>query len=291
MERLKKTYGSVTVHDGPDRPTKEELVKVSKGYDVAICGMAEEFDADVAAAANQLKAIGTLSIGLDHLDLDALQSAGVSVVSVEEANVVSVAEHTWMFILSLHKRLLESHRSVVEGSGRDSLNERPVDVSGRTLGIVGAGSIAHEVAKQSEAFDTETLVWTFNPDHHDEFDSLAVTFIQDLGYLIDQSDVVTIHLPLSEKTEDIIDGDLLAAVDNEKLRVLVNTSRADIVADEVYNQIGKGAFDAAGLDVFPEDLPTRVSDRVYFTPHTAGITQEASDRMREEILRRLEETL
>jgi phosphoglycerate dehydrogenase-like enzyme len=288
MERLRETYGSVTVHDGPDRPTKADLEKVARDYDVAVCGMAEEFDEDVAVAADRLKAIGTLSIGLDHLDLEALRSAGVTVVNVEEANVISVAEHTWMFILSLHKRLIESHRSVVEGSGRDGLDERPADVNGRTLGVVGAGSIGYEVAKQAEAFGTETLVWTFNPDHHEEFDALAATFVQDLPDLIDRSDVVTIHLSLSEKTEGLIDGDLLTDVNKDRLRVLVNTSRSEIVAREVYDRLGDGTFDAAGLDVFPNDLPDETSDRVYFTPHTAGITQEASDRMREEVLRKLE---
>ena len=291
MQRLRETYGSVTVHEGPDRPTKADLEMVARDYHVAVCGMAEKFDEDVAAAADRLKAVGTLSIGLDHLDLEALRSAGVTVVNVEEANVVSVAEHTWMFILSLHKRLIESHQSVVGGSGRDGLNERPVDVNGRTLGVVGAGSIGYEVAKQAEAFGTETLVWTFNPDPHDEFDALAATFVRDLTDLVDRSDVVTIHLPLSEKTEGLIDGDLLTDVNKDRLRVLVNTSRAEIVAREVYDRLGDGTFDAAGLDVFPNDLPGETSDRVYFTPHTAGITQEASDRMREEVLRKLEETL
>ena len=290
MDRLRETYGSVTVHEGPDRPTKAELADVAKDYDVAVCGMAEQFDADVAAVADRLKTVGTLSIGLDHLDLNALRSAGVSVVSVEEANVVSVAEHTWMFILSLHKRLLESHRSVVDGSGRDGLCERPVDVSGRTLGVVGAGSIGHEVARQAEAFGTETLVWTFNPDRHDEFDALAATFVRDLANLVDRSDIVTIHLPLSARTENLIDRELLATVERGRPRVLVNTSRADIVGDEVYNRVGDGAFNTAGLDVFPEDLPSETTDRVYFTPHTAGVTQEASDRMRDEVLRKLEAT-
>lgn len=291
MQQLRETYGSVTVHEGSDRPTKAELRTVASGYDVAVCGMAEEFDAEVAAAADRLKAVGTLSIGLDQLDLDALRSAGVSVVSVEEANVVSVAEHTWMFILSLHKRLLQSHRSVVDGSGRDGLSERPVDVNGRTLGVIGAGSIGYEVAKQAEAFSMETLVWTFNPDHHDEFDPLAATFVRDLVDIVDRSDIVTIHLPLSEKTEDLINEDILSAVDTERPRVLINTSRAEIVANEVYNRIGEGAFDRAGLDVFPDTLPTRASDCVYFTPHTAGVTREASERMNDEVLRKLEETL
>lgn len=291
MERLHEEYGSVTLHEGPDRPTKAELKTVARDYDVAVCGMAEEFDADVAAAVDNLEAIGTLSIGLDHLDLDALESAGVTVVNVEEANVVSVAEHTWMFILSLHKRLIESHRSVVEGSGRDGLDERPVDVNERTLGVIGAGSIGYEVARQAEAFRTETLVWTFNPEGHDEFDSLESTFINDLAELVDRSDVVTIHLPLSEKTESLIDGELLEDVNDTESRLLINTSRSDIVAGEVYEQIGEdGVFDAAGLDVFPDDLPATASNRVYFTPHTAGITKEASDRMRTEVLRKLENT-
>lgn len=288
MEQLRKMFGSVTVHEGPGRPTKTELKKVAKEYHVAICGMAEEFNRDVAEAVEKLEVIGTLSIGLDHLNTDALVAQGVTIINVKKANVISVAEHTWMLILALHKRLLDSHRAVMDGVGRDGLSERPVDINGRTLGIIGAGPIAYEVAKQSEAFDIETLVWTFNPKHHDEFDSLSSSFVNDLATLVDQSDVVSIHIQLSEKTRELFDANLMKQVDSDKSRILINTSRSDIVADDIYNQIGKGeGFDAAGLDVYPSELPEQTSERIYFTPHTAGITQEASRRMREEVIQKV----
>lgn len=292
MGRLREEYASVTLHDGPDRPTKSELETVAADYEVAICGMAEEFDAEVAAAVDRLEALGSLSIGLDHLDVDALRSQDVTVVNVDEANVRSVAEHTWMLILSLHKRLLESHRSVLDGTGRDGLSERPVDIADRTLGIVGAGSIGYEVAKQAEAFGLDTLVWTFNPDRHDEFDSLDSTFVRELPELVNRSDIVTIHIQLSEKTTGLIDTELLESVSEERPRTLINTSRAGIVARDVYTRIGNGrVFNAAGLDVYPDELPEDPPERVYFTPHTAGVTQEAGERMRDEVLRKLTQAL
>lgn len=292
MEQLRATFGSVTVHDGPDRPTKAELKTVAKNYHVAICGMAEEFDSDVAAAVERLNIIGSLSIGLDHLDIDALRAKDVDIVNINEANVTSVAEHTWMLILGLHKRLLESHRAVIDGTGRDGLSERPVDVAHRTLGIIGAGSIAYEVARMADAFGLETLIWTFNPDHHDEFETLESSFVADLAALIDQSDIVSIHIQLSEKTRNLLDADLVEQANMDRSRALINTSRSEIVADAIYNRISEGeVFDAAGLDVYPSNLPDEAGDRIYFTPHTAGITQEASRRMRDEVIRKIKDEI
>lgn len=292
MARLEKLFDSVTVHDGPASPSTDERKQIVKEHDVVLCGIAEEFDAEVARSVEQLTTLGSLSIGLDHIDVEAFRDRGVCVVNVEEANVTSVAEHTWMLILAVRKRLFASHHAALDGAGSEGLAERPTEVQGKTLGIVGAGSIGYEVATQARAFDPEILAWTFHPDRHPEFDDLGVRFVTRLAELIDRSDIVTLHLPLSEKTRGLIDTELLADVDRERDRTLINTSRAEIVAPAVLERIEDGwVFDAAGLDVYPEGFPDHDTGRIYFTPHTAGITQEATRRMREEVVAKIEETL
>ncbi|PSQ02265.1 hypothetical protein BRC92_08980 [Halobacteriales archaeon QS_4_69_31] len=286
VDRLEGVCGPVTVHPGPNRPDRETLKRVVGEYDVVVCGVFEEFDREVAEAADGLRALASLSAGLDHVDTAAFRERGVAVVGVEEANVVSVAEHALMLVLAVEKRLVESHRAVLDGEGRDGLAGRPRELQGKTVGVVGAGPIAHAVAERAAAFGTDVLVWTFRPENHGEFEALGAQFVADLADLVERADVVTLHLPLTEKTRSLVDLDLLAGVEADRHRTLVNTARAGIVDPAVLDRVGEGfVFDAAGLDVYPEDPPER--ERVYYTPHTAGVTREATARMRRELVENL----
>lgn len=202
---LEPAFDEVVVHPGPDRPTRAELKRVGRSHDAAVCGVAETFDAEVAAAADRLSVLGTLSTGRDHLDVEALQRAGVTVVDAAGANAVSVAEHTWTLILALSKRLVEANEAVRTGEGRDGLARWPTELDGKTLGVVGAGPIAHEVLRRAEGFGVEPLVWTFHPDQHPEIPDLGGTFVDDLTDLVERSHVVTVHVPLSNRSRGLLD--------------------------------------------------------------------------------------
>jgi len=288
---LREGFDDVTVHPGPDRPDAETLKRVVGEYDAALCGVAEAFDAEVAAAVDDCTALGSLSVGLDHVDVEAFRDRGVDVVNVEEANVVAVAEHTWALALALAKRVVEGHEAVVDGTDRDGLGDRPTELRDRTVGVVGAGPIAHEVTTLAEAFGVDPLVWTFHPDRHPEFDPLDAAFVDDLPALVERSDVVTVHVRLSDRTEGLLSPATLADVSTDRERLLVNTARAPIVDRGVVERVGPdGVFDAVALDVYPDDpvdLAERAAGRVRFTPHVAGLTREATRRMRSEVAGKL----
>lgn len=285
IKSLEQIFNRVDVHPGETRPTRDEIIRIAQDYEVAVCGMAEQFDSKVAENAESLKVIATLSIGRDHIAVDDFVGQGIKIISISQANVVSVAEHTWALILAIQKRLIESNSSVKRGAGRSGLTERPSETMGKSLGLIGAGPIAFRVAKLAKAFGCNTKVWTYHPDQHSEFDELA-EFCSNIETLINESDIVSLHLPLSEKSCGILNDDLLSSVDYKKGRILVNTARADLVDESVTRNIGHGyIFEYGALDVFNSSD----NKNIIYTPHTAGITKEASERMNSEIVAKLKQ--
>lgn len=281
---LEGIFDEVVFQEG-ERPGKEELKSIAKKYEVAIIGTKESMDEEVAEAVEILKTIGTLSAGLDHINVEEFEGQGVDVFNVSQSNSVSVAEHTLSLTLASQKRLLESQKSVLEGKYREGIKERPTELRNKTVGIIGAGSIAKEVIDRLRCFGVNIRVWTFNPDKHTEIEDETVKLVNNLEKLIEKSDVVTVHIPLSDKTESLINSEILSKVDEERHRILINTSRADIVEKSVLESLGKNSvFNSAGLDVYPDNLPENSNERILFTPHTAGLTQESSRRMRNELI-------
>lgn len=288
---LEKIFDQVKIHEGVKRPTKEDLKDIVEKNEAVIIGTQEKMDEAIAEASKNLQAIGTLSSGTYHINSEAFKQRNIEVHSVSQSNTVSVAEHTLGLILALQKRLIQSNKSVLEGEGRKGLTERPAELNKKTVGVVGAGSIAKEVVRKLKPFDVEVKVWTFNPEKHDGMKDTNLELESKLWKLIDSSDIVTIHIPLSAKTEYLISPEILEKVEDGRKRVLINTSRAEIVKESVLaNHLGKDCvFNSAGLDVFQENLPEKISsERKIFTPHTAGLTQESSRRMRDELLVKLE---
>lgn len=285
---LQEVFKQVIIHEGKERPDKEELKDIAKNYESVIIGTQEIMDEEIAESAKNLKSVGTLSTGLDHINLPAFKEKGVEIFSTTQTNSISVAEHTIGLILSLHKRLIESHKSVLEGKDREGLKQRPIELSQKTVGVIGAGSIAEGLVDMLQAFGTKIKVWTFNPEKHTDIENSNIELESDLKQLIKTSDIVTIHIPLSEKTEDLINQKLLHKISTDKSRILIDTSRTEIVEESVLEDLGENsAFNSAGLDVYPKDLPNNSDSRIIFTPHIAGLTQESSRRMRDELVSKL----
>jgi D-3-phosphoglycerate dehydrogenase len=285
---LQEVFSEVIIHEGKGRPSKEELKDIVKEYESIIIGTQEELDEEIAESAKKLKSVGTLSTGLDHIDLPAFEENGIEIFNTGQTNSISVAEHTIGLILSLQKRLIESHKSVLEGKDREGLRERPTELSQKTVGVIGAGSIARELVNILQAFNTKIKVWTFHPEKHRDMENSNVELESDLKQLIKTSDIVSIHVPLSEKTEDLINQKLVRKISTDKSRILINTSRSGIVDKSMLEGLGESSvFNSAGIDVYPEDLPNNSNDRMIFTPHIAGLTQESSRRMRDELVSKL----
>jgi len=238
-------------------------------------------DAALLAAAPRLKVVGRVGVGLDSLDLDALRRRAIQLGFSPGANAASVAEYVLGAVLTVYRRFGEVGAAVAAG-GWDRQGATGREVFGRTLGIVGLGDIGARVARRARAFGME--LYASDPFLHPASFAVQETGVQlvPLDALLERSDVVTLHAPLTPATRQLIGAAELAAMRDGAL--LINTGRGGLV-DEVALAEGlrRGRPGAAVLDVRdPEppaaDGPLRGAPNLWLTPHVAGVTHEALER-------------
>src|SRR5262245_40736548 len=236
-------------------------------------------DAEFYKAAPKLKLIQLVSAGYDRLDIEAARRAGVPVANNGGANSVAVAEHTIMLILSVLKRLAWMHNNVVAGKWRvgDLGEQRVYELAGKTLGIVGLGTIGKKVVRRAKGFDVQILYYDILRLTEDQEDALGVRFAL-LPELLHAADVVSLHVPLSDQTRAMIGAREFAMMKDSA--ILINTCRGPVVDEEaLYQALRTGQIAAAGLDVMVEGPPKGDHslfklDNAIITPHTAGPTKE-----------------
>jgi formate dehydrogenase len=232
--------------------------------------------------APRLKLVLTAGVGSDHVDLAAAAAHGVTVAEITGSNVVSVAEHTVMQILTLVRNYLPAHRQVLEG--RWDIAEaaaRSHDLEGKTVGIVGAGRIGQRVAMRLRPFDVRVLYYDNRRLSTVEEEVLGIRYAL-LDQLIPQCDVITIHSPLTPETDGLFNRERLFAM--KKGAHLVNTARGRIVQTEaLVEALEKGHLGGYAGDVWypqpaPADHPWRRMPNHALTIHVSGTSLEAQQR-------------
>ena len=230
-------------------------------------------------AAPRLRLIQLLSAGYDRADIAAAQRAGVPIANNGGANAVAVAEHALMLMLAVCRRLPLQHANVSAGRWRGSETPRVHELRGRTLGIVGLGTIGKKTARLANAFGMTVQYYDIARLTEDAEDTLGVRF-RLLGELLRSSDIVSLHVPLNPTTRHLIGARELARL--KPGAVLVNTSRGPVVDEAALTEaLGAGRIAGAGLDVFDQEPPDAVNplfalDNVVLTAHLAGPTVESS---------------
>ena len=229
-------------------------------------------------AAPKLKLIQLLSAGYDRADIAAARRARVPIANNGGANAVAVAEHALMLMLAVCRRLPLQHANV--GSGRWRGNEAPRvhELRGRTLGIVGLGTIGKKTARLARAFGLAVRYYDVARLTEDAEDALGVRF-RLLGEILRSSDVVSLHVPLNPSTRGLVGAREIALL--KPTAVLVNTSRGPVVDEAALTEaLGEGRIAGAGLDVFDQEPPDADNplfslDNVVLTAHLAGPTVES----------------
>lgn len=256
----------------------EDLVEVEDA-DVLIVGV-EPVDESLLARASRLRLIQRLGRGHNNIDLEAASRRGIPVCGMPDFNAASVAEHTVMLTLALLRRVFDS--TLLMKAGRwpvaEVVAQGIFDLWGKVVGIVGYGAIGAAVAQRVHAFDARVCVAEQNAEKVDRaFEVVA------LDELLRRSDVVTLHVPLTTETQGLIGPRELALMN--RTAVLINTARGALVDEHALAEaLTNGSLGGAGIDVFSEEPldprhPLRRCPNVLLTPHTAGQTQEAMDRM------------
>jgi len=265
----------LTVSDrwAPDFPEAMREAEYFMGFSRG--GMGKEFY-DMAPA---LRMIQLISAGYDQIDIEAARKAQVPVANNGGSNAIAVSEHALMLILAVLKKLAWLHRNVVSGKWRvgDFANPRLYELHGKTVGIVGLGTIGKKVARRVRAFDAKVQYYDIVRLTEDQEDALGVRFAL-FRELLETSDVVTLHVPLTDVTRGMMGAREFAAM--KPSAILINTCRGPVV-DEValHKALTSGQIAGAGLDVMVEeppkpDHPLFALDNVIFTPHMAGPTWE-----------------
>ncbi len=248
-----------------------------KGFEAVIVGV-QRITREMLQNSS-VKIIAKHGVGVDNIDLEAATELGIPVTVTPNANAVSVAELTIGFIFALSKKLIDLHNTLYQK--RQFVSNVGLELHGKTLGIVGFGSIGKEVAKRALCLGMRVLVY----DPYVEESMLRELKVEraELDELLRQSDFVSLHVPLNESTRHLIDREKLSLM--KKTAYLINTARGGVVDEKALAEALKnGQIAGAALDVFdveplPPDSPFFDCPNVIMTPHVGAHTHEAILRM------------
>ncbi len=291
-EILRNNGIQLELSDCEERPNKEEIIRLLNDYDILIIGVREKLTEDMLKMINNKKIIATLSIGIDHIDNSFFESDLIKVINCKTSNVISVAEHIFALILGLKKRIVEANEISIKGGTKRDLSERSNDISNSSIGIIGAGKISREVIEIAKVFNMRIYCNTLNPEKHQDLLKEGVEFVY-LDKLLNISDIVTVNIPLNEESKNLISKDKIRLM--KKTATFINTSRAEIVdMEELIKYADENDTFNVGLDIdaenYKEMLRTK-RNNVIVTPHIAGVTKEAIERMDVELANNIIEYL
>lgn len=258
----------------------QRLPDLMQGVDAIISRLdLEEHD---YLAADKLKLFQVPTAGYDHIDLVRAARHGVPVANNGGANAISVAEHVFMLVLCLYRRLLLHHNAVVKGPWINRKYEN-TEMYGKRLGIVGLGNVGRQLAMRARCFGMHVA---FNDICEPDPDFVTRHQLQPMDFdeLLATSDIVSFHVPLTPLTENMINSRSLKLM--RKGALLINTSRGRVQDEDALSEaLASGHLGGAGIDVFrqepvPADSPLLHFENVVLTPHN-GPSRETQDRVLE----------
>ncbi len=284
LEELAKSGHDVEVSEF-DRPLKEEeLVEKVGGVDALLALLTDRIDSDLMDAAGpQLKIVSNYAVGFDNIDLKAASDRGILITNTPSDEVnEAVAEHTWALILSLTRRIVEADEAVRRGAykGWEPDIFLGTNLIGKTLGIVGLGRIGSMVVRRAKGYKM-TILYNKRTRDEEKEKKLGVRFAS-LEDLLAKSDIVSLHVPLTEETRQMINQETLAKM--KKGSYLINTARGPVVNEhDLVEALRSGHLAGAALDVYdnePNIDPELIGmENVILTPHIASATREAREKM------------
>ena len=264
---------------------EDELIARIGDLDALIVRSQTKVTAKALAAAGRLKVIGRAGVGVDNVDVAAATERGIVVMNTPGGNTISTAEHTFSLLLSLARRIPQAHASMVAGKW-DRKSFEGTELCQKTLGIIGMGRIGGEVARRAIAFGMNVIA--YDPYLvQSRARSLQVELADNLDALLARADFITVHMPLTSETKNILNADTIAKC-KPGVRI-VNCARGGLVNEAaLLDALKSGQVGGAALDVYEkeppaEDLPLRSLPNVVLTPHLGASTAEAQESVGVEI--------
>jgi len=247
------------------------------------------------AAAMRLRVVGRLGVGLDNIDVDACRARNIQVIPASGANAESLAEYVVTAALVLLRGAYFSTRAVEAGAWPRQTLSQGREAAGKTVGVIGFGSIGRLTARKALALGMRVVAYDALIEPADAVWTSHGVEYRGLDALLVEADVVSLHLPLTAETRGLMNVARLAKMKRDA--VLVNTARGGIVDEgAIAAMLRDGRLGGAALDVFDNEplaagSPLAGAPRLILTPHVAGVTVEANERVSALIADRVAEAL
>lgn len=289
LKILQNAGMEVSVHpQGVPRPDFEQMKKIFENYDGVIIGTSQKMPEEIFENISTHKVIATASVGMDHISIPDEKKELITVLNTPNANAQSVSEFTIGCALSCCKRFVESRNLYMKGMDNKKLTQKPEDLYGKTLGVIGAGNISCHIMKLGEKFGMNVISWTAHPDKHRDISNSGVKFVE-LDDLLRCADVISVNLPNKNGTKNFISEKRIQQM--KKNAIFISISRKETID---YVSLFKKAKNNLNfyvcLDLDIDDHIVKCIpevDNVIVTPHIAGGTIETRKRMFRELAEQL----
>ena len=250
-----------------------------------------KLSSELINASKKLKIISRHGVGYDNIDLKSSKEKNITLAITATANAVAVAEHVIFMLLNISKRKDMYDKTVREGNftNRNKL-PKTIELWKKNILIAGFGRIGQSLIKRCKGFEMNVFVYDpfISKKKIEEFGGIKV---EDLKETVKSMDAISLHMPLNEKTKNIINLDLIKTM--KKNCIIINAARGGIINEQDLNKaLNENLIFGAGLDVFEteppkEDNPLLKNNKVFLSPHTAAFTEECMIRMGKETIQNI----
>jgi len=258
----------------------EELKKVIKDYHALVVRSATKVTAQIIEAADNLKVVGRAGTGVDNIDMQAATKKGIVVMNTPGGNTITTAEHAVSMLMALARKIPQATASMRKGEWEKKKFEG-TEVTSKTLGILGVGNIGSVVADRAQGLRMNVIA--YDPYLSQEAANRMGVELVSLDELYKKSDFISIHVPLTNETKNLVNKDAFAKM--KKGVKIINCARGGIVNEkDLCDAIKAGIVSSAALDVFekeptPPDNPLLQMEEVILTPHLGASTAEAQENV------------
>lgn len=265
-------------------PPRNVLIEKLKNAQAMVSLLSDRIDAELLAAAPSLKIISQYAVGYDNIDVKEATRRGIAVTNTPDVLTDASADFSWALLMAVSRRVVEADRYVRNGDWKVAWHPEMLtgkDVSGSTIGIIGAGRIGQAMARRARGFSMKILYCSGSekPDFEKETGATRA----DLEMLLRESDYVSLHVPLTDKTRGLINKEKLSLM--KPGAYLINNSRGPVVdEDALYDALKSGRLAGAGLDVFVQepvspDNPLLQLSNVVAAPHISSAGHATRNKM------------
>lgn len=255
---------------------EEEIISLTKDANAVICDL-EKISKNVIDKSPNLEIIARRGVGTDSVAVEYAEEKGIKVARTLGVVEKPVAELVMSYILNISRQIMPLNKSMHQGNWNKILAH---SIDGKTLGIIGMGNIGKEITRKAQAFDMNIIYYDVDRKKSLE-DELGIEY-QELGQLFENADIITLHVPLNEHTENLIDYEAMSKM--KKSPILINTARGPVLNNEdLKRALEEGLISYAAVDVFDEEPKTnsvlKETENVILTPHVGTFTEEIFIKM------------